>query len=548
MIDKWAADCLLTLLISALLVEIHKHYQHRYSENWRIDSWTDRSSSTPINMIHSSHYNYYLTYAALVACLAVAYIRIRSTEGVTITTKEFKKFQHSFLFGYGTIVAVELIAVASFFFVMLSLNLNIEQITKIYITTIVSTTVWGVLIEIFDIGSRRTKCALSAVLYGASMFALYFGGHYEMILLSRVIFGAASALHQSSYEAYVIHQHTILGFPEDWLGQTFSMLPHVMSIAAASIGPVGQIASNMGVSGCISAILLLSGVTAAHIFLHWEVDTNPPRFMWSNFSYTLTNTLTSIRHNSTLRNIVLLGGCFEASVIIFSFYWAPWLKVNAASAVEMLVLPVESAGRALAEAATTEPAASGSVAEVTESGAMLLQATDGFMEVPDLPYEIIFSCYICASMVGNYVFQIYSSGGGGEGGAAASGTLPVPTIFHYVLLGTTIAYGIGATVESPMLIFALSIALHLLMGAYWSCIGILRAQQVPPEYRTAPITVTRTLTLVLSMTVLLHVHHSPTLILLSCSVLAGAATYLQFVGMSEEGSGDVGGADEENSK
>ena len=170
------------------------------------------------------------------------------------------------------------------------------------------------------------KCCVSAALYAASLFTLYFGGHYEMILLSRVIFGAASALHHSSFEGYVIHQHTILGFPDDWLTQTFSMLPHVMTFAAGLSGPVGQIAASMGISGLISVIVGLGLVAVVHIIFNWEKDTNPPRYMWSNFLYTISNTFTAVKQNSTMRSIILLGAFYEASVIIFSFYWAPWLR------------------------------------------------------------------------------------------------------------------------------------------------------------------------------------------------------------------------------
>ena len=64
--------------------------------------------------------------------------------------------------------------------------------------------------------------------------------------------------------------------------------------------------------------------------------------------------------------------------------------------------------------------------------------------------------------------------------------------------------------------------------------GILRAQFIPPEYRGAPVTVTRVITLVLAMVVLGNVHHSPSLILLSCAAFAGVAAYSQSLIMHEE--------------
>lgn len=460
-------------------------------------------------MIDDSHYNYYLAYAALAAALVVAYIKIKSTDGVTITTKEFKKFQYSFLGGYGAVILAELIAVASFFHIMVARQLDMEQITNIYITTVVATTCWGILIEIFDIGSRKMKCFLSAALYGASLFSLYFGGHYEMILLSRIMFGAASALHHSSFEAYVIHQHTILGFPEDWLTQTFTLLPHVMAIAASASGPLGQIASSMatGGTGCITLIIVLSGLAMLHIQTNWEKDTNPPRFMWSNFLYTMSNTVTAVKNSHTIRAIILIGALYEATVMIITFYWAPWLSYVLANELSTSIsVAVEGAG------ASAGSGGGGVVEEVSSS---------------TFPYEIVFACYICASMLGNYLFQM-ASNTNDDSAAASPGVL-----FNYILIATSACYLIGSSISSPTLIFIVCIAVHLLMGAYWSCIGILRAQHVPPEYRGAPVTLTRVLTLLLTMMVLINVHHSPSLILICCGLFAGGAAYVQSTIMHE---------------
>ena len=376
-------------------------------------------------MIQDSSYSYYIVYAVMIAALMVTFIKVQSLEGVTVTTKEFKKFQYSFLGGYGTLIAIELIAIASFYHVMVSLNLNIEQITNIYITTIIATTLWDIVLEIFDLGSRKTKCFMSAALYAISLFTLFFGGHYEMIMISRVIYGAAAALHHSSLEGYLIHQHTILGFPDDWLTQTFSMLPHVMTIAAGSAGPLGQIAgSTGGTGGIITIIILLSAVAMMHIMVNWEKDTNPPRFMWSNCVYTFTNTFNTMKQNKMLSSTVFLGACFESSILIFNYYWAPWLHS---------VITNESG---------------------TWAGLNI--------QVEEMPYEIIFATYMCASMLGNYFYVI----------STHDSTNNNNFIFHYVLLGSTMLYLIAAYISHPLIIFGLSLSIHLCMGAYWSCIGM----------------------------------------------------------------------------
>ena len=54
--------------------------------------------------------------------------------------------------------------------------------------------------QVIDLGARKDKCVLSALLYGASMCSIFLGGHFDRLLLGRGVYGAASALHHSSFE------------------------------------------------------------------------------------------------------------------------------------------------------------------------------------------------------------------------------------------------------------------------------------------------------------------------------------------------------------
>jgi len=161
--------------------------------------------------------SYYVAYALLCAALGVVHIKVKSTEGVTITTKEFKIFQTSFLSAYSLMMLAELLCLASFYPTLVYLGLPLEKITRLYVVTVVSTSVCSLLMEVVDVGARKDKCVLSAVLYGISMMSLFLSsGHFELLLLGRVIYGAASALHHSAFEAYAVHEHSTLGFPDDW--------------------------------------------------------------------------------------------------------------------------------------------------------------------------------------------------------------------------------------------------------------------------------------------------------------------------------------------
>ena len=186
--------------------------------------------------MEESQYMFFIAYVLLCAIVAVALIKVQSTETLTITTQEFKTFQFNFLVGYMVVILGEILCVASFFYVLASLNMSLDQITKLFIVSLSSSTFFSVLSEVVDVGSRRDKCILSAILYAIATFSLFSGGHYEILLLGRVVYGGGNVLLHSAFDAYMVHEHTTQGFPDDWLLHTFSRLAHAMTIITIIAG------------------------------------------------------------------------------------------------------------------------------------------------------------------------------------------------------------------------------------------------------------------------------------------------------------------------
>jgi hypothetical protein len=114
---------------------------------------------------------YFLYYAALCVVLGLTYIKVSSTEGTTITTNEFQYFQKGFLSANSAIFLGELLSLASFYPIFLSLNNDISAITKLYIVYIISNTLCSFILDIIDFGTRKDKCILSCVLYTLSLFS-----------------------------------------------------------------------------------------------------------------------------------------------------------------------------------------------------------------------------------------------------------------------------------------------------------------------------------------------------------------------------------------
>ena len=425
-------------------------------------------------MIDQSQSIYYLSYAAICIGLVVTYIRVKSTEGITITTKEFKFFQTSFLTGYSAMILCELISTASFYQTYVALNLSLEQITKLYVVTIVSTTGCGVLAEIVDVGTKKDKCVMSGILYSVAMLTIFLGGHFDTVLIGRIIYGAASALHHSSFESYVITEHTSMGFPDDWLTQTFTFLTHSMSLVAAMSGTIGQIAtSSGGALGCAGLCCGMFALTSVYLMLAWSKDLGRRQFMLSGFIFNLKQTIQATKINKQMTLLMGISALCESSITIFTFYWAPWITSMVAE------------------------------------------------EAHTVPYPIVFATYIAASMSGNYLYQMYTTGG-------AAGA-HVNSIFQAILFASSTAFFLGAIFQTPTMAFGISIVVQMCVGGYWPSVGYLRGRYVLPELRATFLTISRIFTLVIAVVVLTTIHHSPMLILSVCACLNGAAAYLQHV-------------------
>merc|ERR1711871_622012 len=157
----------------------------------------------------------------------------------------------------------------------------------------------------------------------------------------------------------------------------------------------------------------------------------------------------------------------ESAISIFTYYWAPWIT------------------------------------------SVLIE------ESRTVPYEIVFATYISASMLGNYGYQLLVPMWGND------------TVLQMILVGSSGAYFLGGGFQTASMVFMISIFVQGGVGAYWPSVGFLRGRYVRPELRGTFITIAKVGTLLISVTVLSLIHHSPMLTLLSCAILFGGASYLQ---------------------
>jgi len=370
---------------------------------------------------------FYFGYGILCLCLLIAYLRAKSGESTVVTTKEFQIFQTGFVTGYGGVILGELIASACFYHVFISLDLSLYHITKLYLATVISSTITNVGLEIFDLGTRKSKCLLSSVLYAVAMGSIFMGSHYELLVMGRVIYGVAQALQHSAFESYAVAQHASNGFPDDWLAQTFTYLTHIMSLLAVLSGFFAEMVSAWGMAGCVFLALACFALSSLYIAIVWEKDINTPKFMLTGFLFNLSSSVTAVRTNKVLWYVLTVSALYETAMLVFAYYWAPWL---------------------------------------TE---LLLQAQ------PDvsIPYEIVFAGLMMVSMLANYLATTYS--------------LHLDQLFQTSMITTTVFFVLAAGLAHPALAYALALAIQASLGVYYPAMGYFRGKVILPELRNTTL-------------------------------------------------------------
>lgn len=464
-------------------------------------------------MIAEVEYIFFVMFGVLCVVLGLLMLKVQSTEPVTITTSEFKTFQSNFLIGYMTVMMGEILCVASFFHILTSLDVSFDDITRLYIVSVGATAVFGVLMEIFDIGTRKDKCVTTACLFALATFTMFSGGNIEILMIGRCLYGAGSVLLHSAFDSFLVNDHASQGFPDDWLMQSFSKLAHGMTIVAIASGIVGQsVASMFGPFGVAILSIIFFICIALFILNMWNKDVgSSTKFMFSSFSQSMGHAMRSLRTNRQMTLVVGLSVMTEASILIFTFYWAPLLTTAFSNSIDM--------------SATSRPAPSvlvfpDSVAITNDASSIATSATrylQGSMtSAAAIPFVLIYATFVMSTMLGNYIYTLTVSKYGND------------LIFQMMLMVNAASFFLASIMTSPQTVFIASIVIQICIGGYWPSIGWLRGRYFMPEVRGVTITLSRVLTFCAVAPILWAFHENYTLTLLACSGLNAVAVYLQF--------------------
>jgi hypothetical protein len=186
-------------------------------------------------------------------------------------------------------------------------------------------------------------------------------------------------------------------------------------------------------TGCPALCCASFAAATVYMTVAWEKDPNSPRFMLSGFMANMNNTLTTVRTNEQVLVFTAITALCESSILIFSFYWAPWMDTIAREASQ------------------------------------------------HLPYEVIFSSMILASMLGNYLFQMFARGSGAVSSPEAA--------LHGLLVVSSGAYLLGAVFQRAGFALLCAVVVRLCVGGYWPCVGYYRGRLLTHEQRNTVIVI-----------------------------------------------------------
>ena len=182
--------------------------------------------------------------------------------------------------------------------------------------------------------------------------------------------------------------------------------------------------------------------------------------------------------NRTTLYCLILASCAECSILIFLFYWAPWLDMIARY--------------------------NGDISAGSKGNAVF-------------PDAIIYSCYLISSILGTYLAQMYLIDIGED------------LLLQSALLGLSIFFFLGAGASSPSLVFIASIGINLCIGAYWALINLFRNRYTELMCRDTCTLIGRLIAAILCVIILSFTYHNSSLTLILCSTLMTIATYVQYL-------------------
>jgi len=347
----------------------------------------------------------------------------------------FKKFQRQYLTVYYIVMLADWMQGTNMYTLYSSYGVDISAL---FITGFSSSAVFGTVVGLYvDKWGRKLGCVVYLLLEVFVNICEHYN-NFPLLLTSRVLGGISTSLLFSAFESWMVSEHRKLGFPEDWLADTFSWASFGNGISAIIAGLLAQlVADRMGEIGPFSAAIALT-ILALLFVVFWRENYGGGEAESEEVSEETTQAKAGLGGATTLRlcltdkKILLVGlvnSLFEGAMYSFVFMWVPTLL--------------------------------------------------NILKGDPLPTGLVFSSLMCCISLGGLIFASILRVMTVEKGAvlvflAGALALTVP-IFRHDLLSVVLSF----------------VCFEICVGVFFPCAGTLRAKVIPDKFQGSVMNVFR---------------------------------------------------------
>mmetsp|Transcript_26156 Transcript_26156/g.34376 ORF Transcript_26156/g.34376 Transcript_26156/m.34376 type:complete len:585 (-) Transcript_26156:116-1870(-) len=348
---------------------------------------------------------------------------------------EFSKFQRRYLLVHLISAFTDFMQGAYLYMIYDTYGYSMQQTALLYLSGFLSSLLVGFSAGgLVDKYGRKRSVIVHLVLNAIQCLILSVN-NYKVLLFGRIISGIATSLLMTSYECWMVSEHSARGFPSNLLGGTFSSYVFGMGAVAVLSGVVagGLVERGLGVTSPFNFCALVSVVNILLVMTFWNENYGDAT---ASAAQNVHKAFQMIFRNPKVTLVGLIQSLFEGVMMVFVFMWTPVLRGLAAKPLNL---------------------------------------------------GLIFATFMVSVMVGSSVFKLLTDSNG-----------PVKMEGEPILFGA-LALGVGSMLVSalksatlPMTLIAF-ILFELSVGVYFPVIGTMRASAIPEDIRATVMNIFRIL-------------------------------------------------------
>lgn len=349
---------------------------------------------------------------------------------------DFRAFQRRYLVVYYIIMLADWLQGTNMYSLYSSYEVNISAL---FITGFTSSLIFGTVIGLFvDRWGRRFSCIVYLLIEIVVNICEHFN-NFPLLLTSRIAGGVSTSLLFSAFESWMVSEHRALGFPKEWLADTFSWASFGNGQSAILAGFVAQICQDFrGEIGPFQAAILFT-ILALPFVCFWRenygessAESAGGELAEGEDKMSLSLGSAGLKAIMADKKVLLVGivtALFEGSMYSFVFMWVPTMFAALKGA--------------------------------------------------PLPNGLVFSCFMCCISLGGLAFATMNRVVGVEYGSAV------------VFVVGAAALAVPVFLESLPAILGSFIVFETCVGMMFPAAGVLRSMVIPNHLQGSVINIFR---------------------------------------------------------